>query len=160
MEAVLCFLKFALFSKKLQKMKMSIIILVSGFWAAPGAHLGGPNYGSCLAFFEICIIFEKVAKNENVNNHIGIWTLGGSRSPSCAAVRPTEPRRAKRAPPPSVRPSRGERSEPRRPTNRPPFRRSADRPPLYSNTRSPASGGLLLVLSLYLYIYIYIYIQI
>jgi len=43
MEAVLCFLKFALFLKKLQKMKMSIIILVSGLWAAPGAHLALPS---------------------------------------------------------------------------------------------------------------------
>ena len=46
----------------LQKSKFSRIVLVSGLWAPPGPRLGGPNYGSCLVFFEISMIFKIVPK--------------------------------------------------------------------------------------------------
>ena len=78
MEAVLCFLKFAFFWKKLKKIKTSKNLLVSGLLAPPGPPLGGANYGCALVFFEICIFLKKVTKHANFKIAIVIWTLGAS----------------------------------------------------------------------------------
>ena len=60
--AVLCFLKFAIFSLEVENFQFSKIVLVSGHLPPPGRpKFGGPNL-RCLVDFEIRNFFEKVQK--------------------------------------------------------------------------------------------------
>ena len=60
--AVLCFLKFAIFSLEVENFQFSKIVLVSGHLPPPGRpKFGGANL-RCLVDFEIRIFFEKVQK--------------------------------------------------------------------------------------------------
>ena len=61
-------------------MKIKKNVLVSGLLAPPGPPLGGPNYGSCLVFFEILFFLKKVTKHEHFKIATVIWTLGASRA--------------------------------------------------------------------------------
>ena len=74
----MCFLKFAFFCKKFQKLHFSKIVLVSGNLPPPGRHQIGSGNLRYLVFFEIRIFLQKVQKIAFFKNRIGIWKFAAS----------------------------------------------------------------------------------